>query len=114
MDNEELIIKLEQFKNGLMAVATDGGFDDNEYSKLQSEFLKNPLIKNILPQFIKIYRTPLEFRRFMQEEYGTYAERRSFITEHMNKVIFYVEEQGETNLLNNINAYELGRYLGKG
>lgn len=114
MDNEELIIKLEQFKNGLMAVATDGGFDDNEYSKLRSEFLKNPLIKNILPQFVKIYRTPLEFRRFMQEEYATYAERRSFITEHMNKVIFCVEEQGETNLLNNINAYELGRYLGKG
>ena len=114
MDNEELIIKLEQFKNGLMAVATDGGFDDNEYSKLRSEFLKNPLIKNILPQFVKIYRTPLEFRRFMQEEYATYAERRSFITAHRNKVIFCVEEQGETNLFNNINAYELGRYLGKG
>lgn len=114
MDKEELIVKLEQFKSGLIEAATNGSFDNNEYNSLRSEFLNHPLIKDKLPRFIKIYRTPLEFRRYMQEKYGHYAERRSFITEEMNNIIFYVEECDNGNELNNLNALQIGERLGHG
>ena len=37
MKNEALIEKLEMFKGGLIAVATDGSFEDDEYKELREE-----------------------------------------------------------------------------
>ena len=114
LNTEELLIKLEQFKAGLMAVATDGAFEEKEYQELRSCFIKHPLIKDRLPRFVKIYRTPIEFRRYMQGEFASYSERRSYITEEMNNVITYVETRELSAPLNNSETLKIGERLGNG
>lgn len=114
MEKEELIIKLEQFKSGLIEAATNGSFSDKEYTSLRNDFLSNSLIKDELPHFIKIYRTPIEFRRFMQGEYEHYKERRSFITTEINKVISVVEEYGDSDIVSNVESLGMTERLGNG
>lgn len=113
MRNEALIEKLEILKNGLISVATDGSFEDDEYKELREEIIKAPLLKEKIPMSLKVCRTPMEFRRRMQSIYGTYAERRSYISEEINELINIVEEVGDTPFVNSL-ALELKERIGNG
>ena len=113
MKNESLIEKLEIFKSGLIAVATDGSFDDSEYKELREEIIKSPLLKGSIPMPFKICRTPLEFRRNTQAQYGTYAERRKYISEEINKLINIIEEGADTPFVNS-SALNIQDNLGNG
>ncbi len=114
MTKEDRIILLERFKNGLLACATNGSFDMQEYEKMRAQILEIEYLKSNMPIFLKVQRTPDEFRRYMQELYSNYAGRRSFITEEINKLILLVEEEGRESelVINDIDS--LGEFLGYG
>lgn len=93
MVGEDVIILLEGFKSGLLACATDGLFSSQEYQEIRSQILKMECLKSSLPTFIKVNRSPNEFRRYMQSLYQDYASRRRFISEEINKLILIIEEE---------------------
>lgn len=93
MSKTELIDILDEYKMGLLSKATDGTIDDKFYIQIRKSLLENISIKERIPQFIKNCRTADEFRRYMQNESDNYAGRRKLITDSINSLIEYVEEQ---------------------
>ena len=114
MEREEIIVLLESFKNGLLSCSTDGSFDEKEYREMREKILAIECIKSQVPTFIKVQRTPVEFRRYMQSMYNNYANRRSFINEEINKLILAIEETEEKGFSNNLSLYEVGERIGYG
>lgn len=96
MTNEQLIEVLDRLKTGLISVATSGSFPDDEYTQARRILMNSPQLSNNVPLFIKSNRSPLEFRRWMQGKYEDYANRRKFITEEINKLILYLENNPGT------------------
>ncbi|WP_418586846.1 hypothetical protein [Intestinibacter sp.] len=113
MLKENIIILLEEFKNGLLDCATNGTFSEQEYKKMREQILEIDNLKSHIPIFLKVQRTPNEFRRYMQGLYGNYAGRRKFITDEINKLILVVEESKEVELSSN-DEYTIGERLGNG
>lgn len=93
MSKTELIGILDEYKMGLLSKATDGTIDDKFYIQTRKSLLENIRIKERVPQFIKSCRTADEFRRYMQNESDNYAGRRRLITDSINSLIEYIEEQ---------------------
>lgn len=91
MSNKELIELLDTLKSGCISATTGGSFDDNEYKRIRDIIINNNLLKNNVPNFIKVNRNTLELFRFLQADYKTYAERRFFISNEINKLILIVE-----------------------
>ena len=114
MMREEIIVLLESFKSGLLACATNGAFNLQEYQKMRSQILDIEYLKTDIPVFIKVHRSPEEFRRYMQGQYGDYASRRRYITEEINKLILCVENRKDIIEVENENNIVLGERLGHG
>lgn len=114
MTQEETIILLESFKNGLLGCATNGSFDKKEYEEMRAQILAIGYLKSSVPMFIKVQRTPDDFRRDMQSKYSTYAERRQFINDEINKLILVVEERVDELEETTKCEYHLGECLGRG
>ena len=93
MSKTELIGILDEYKMGLLSKATDGTIDDKFYIQTRKSLLENISIKERIPKFIKSCRTADEFRRYMQNESDNYAGRRRLITDSINSLIEYIEEQ---------------------
>jgi len=114
MTREDVIILLENFKNGLLACATNGSFSKEEYQEMRKQIMEINFLKGSLPIFIKVQRSPDEFRRYMQSLYGDYASRRQFISEEINKLILIVEEGVGIPESGNECDVILGEHLGNG
>lgn len=93
MSNKEIIELLEEYKRVLILCATGGTVADNEFSDIRQSLITNPQLKDKLPPFVKVYRTPYEFFKYTQSMYSHYAERRQFIAEEINLIIAYFEEE---------------------
>lgn len=80
---EDLLEKLDDLKRILRVRATndpDGREGDaDRYLELRTEMLSHPLLSGKMPRFLKTCRTLDEFWPFVKGEFGTYAERRTFI-----------------------------------
>ncbi len=113
MNNEELIIEIEIFKNGLISRATGGSILSSEYESGRELFLKNENIKEMIPRFLRICRSENEFWNFIKNEYSTYAERSEFLREIFNEVIYTLESRNQS-VLSNEESYEIGEHLGHG
>lgn len=94
MSNKELIELLEQYKRVLIASATGGEVTDKEFAEVRGKLIANPALKNKLPSFVKIYRTPREFFSYCQSMYDTYKDRRTYIAEQINPLINELETAG--------------------
>ncbi len=92
MTNAELIELLDEYKIGLIEKATNGTIDDKFYVQARNTLMKNVSIKNQIPKFIRNCRTANEFRRFIQTEFVDYARRTQVITDSINNLIEYIEE----------------------
>ena len=114
MNKKELIEKLEQFRYELIQMATYGSNDITKYKELRSELLENRCIQDNLPQFVRKYENPYEFRKYMQNKSQHYKERRQFINKEMENVITYVDKQEESDLLNNVEVVQKVKHLGQG
>ena len=92
MRNDELIENLELFKSGCISQLTGGSFDAIEYKRIRGIILNESLLKDKVPYFIKVNRTPNEMFSYLQPIYPTYKERRKFIAEEINLLIQIIED----------------------
>lgn len=112
----ELIDMLDEYKMGLLSKATDGTIDDKYYIQTRNALLENVSIKEQIPKFIRSCRTADEFRRYMQNESGNYAGRRTLITDSINRLIEYIEEHSdeEADPFSQIKQYKRVEQIGYG
>ena len=94
MNTNELSERIEMLQNLLVAEATDGSSDANEYATLREEITNHSLIKDIVPRFLRTCRTTAQFWQFIKHEYKSYAERRQFIWDSFRPLFERVEGEG--------------------
>jgi len=90
MDISQLHIVAERFKQGLMAVATDGDYNNNEYTTDLNILMSDQKVAKLIPTIIKVNRTSADFRRAMQAKFEHYVERRTFIDEQLAPIFEYI------------------------
>jgi serine/threonine-protein kinase len=115
MNISELNETLRRYYSGLIGIATDGSYPEENYSKDRKAILLSPQIKNRIPLEITQHFTAQNFRRAMQEK-GGYADRRKFITEALAPAMKYIESllyEDDAFSLNE-ESYELGELLDHG
>lgn len=83
--------KVNYLSNLLTDHATGGSADDGEYMQLRHELLKNPTLSPMMPEWLKLHRNLGSFWGFIKNQYGTYAERRTYISEQFAEVCNYLE-----------------------
>lgn len=87
----ELQVKIETLQNLLIAIATGGSGDEDEYKNLRTELINNAEIKNYLPDFLQTNRTTGQFWQFIKFKFPSYAERRNYLWAEFSNVLNYVE-----------------------
>lgn len=115
MDITILNQTIKKYYSGLLGVATNGSYSEDDYSHDREFLLKNKEVGKLIPSEITQHYTAQNFRVFMQEK-GGYAERKRFITDALSPAINYVEKlmiDGDSFSLNE-DAYELGEQIGYG
>lgn len=116
LDINDIEITLESFKLGVISRATGGDYDKADYQKIRNYLLSAPEIKHLIPTFIKMCNTPDEFWQYIKAQYGTYAERRTFLADEINPIIeYYANIRRKDDVINiNSDSYELGDKIGEG
>lgn len=79
--------KVNYLSNLLADHATGGNADEVEFMQLRHELLKNPM----LPSWLKIHRSLGSFWGFIKNKYGTYAERRAYLSEQFSEACNFLE-----------------------
>jgi len=87
----DLQIKLETLLNLLVAIATGGSGEEEDYKKLRDELIHNSDLKSLLPNFLQTNRTTAQFWQFIKFKFPSYAERRNYIWTEFSKSLNYVE-----------------------
>ncbi|MEO5324267.1 abortive infection family protein [Mesorhizobium sp. CC13] len=77
----------------LIASATGGSPDNHVYEHLRREFMADPTIQNLLPDFVRTYRNLNAFWPFIKNEAGTYAERRQIISGAFTRLLDHLESR---------------------
>ncbi len=83
--------KVNYLSNLLIDSATGGHGDENEFMQLRHELLKNPVLAPMLPDWLRLHRNLGSFWGFIKNKYGTYAERRTYLSEQFSEVCNYLE-----------------------
>lgn len=83
--------KVSYLQNLLVARSTGGDCDNEEYVALRNELLNNDNISRSLPKWLKLHRGLDSFWGFIQPKFGSYAERRSFLTEEFSTSLNILE-----------------------
>lgn len=115
MDIQELDATLKRFMFGLLAKATNGDYQEQDYSNDRRKLLVNNELKKLLPTDISEHYTAAGFRTFMQGK-GGYVERRAFINEAFKPALNYIENLLSSDDIFSLNegSYKLGKLLGCG
>lgn len=90
---DPLVEKVERLQNALVAHATGGGADGNEYQELRSDLLNNPLTRGGLPRCVHTCRDLSQFWQYIKRKFGTYAERREFLWEEFRPLLEALESR---------------------
>lgn len=116
MKKDELLDLIDRFKSGLISQSTDGTINQEEYREYRDILINEPKLKSKVPQMIKSNFTPSDFRNYMQGKYAHYSERRSEITQVMNELMLFVEENFDSidDLIPGLNSINLGEKIGSG
>jgi hypothetical protein len=88
-----LLDKVRQLEDIFIACATGGKTSDEDYSKLRLELLKNRVVTDLLPSFVKDFDQLPKFWGFIKVTFSTYADRREFIWDQFRPVIASLEEK---------------------
>lgn len=83
LNNFQLV---QYFQDGVVARATGGCFEDALYKKIRLKLLDDPLVRDMLPEWIKTKRTIDQFWTFIKGRCGTYQERREFLWDEFAEV----------------------------
>jgi len=73
--------KVSYLVNLLTSRATGLAADTREFETLRHELLSNSRISPLMPQWLKQHRNLDTFWGFIKPKFGTYAERRAYISE---------------------------------
>jgi len=88
---ESLLERMRMLEGIMTAAATGGGQDNARYHQLRLEFISNDEVKNLIPSFIRTYRSLDAFWPFIQSQSPKWAGRRQFISESFTPVMDYLE-----------------------
>jgi predicted nucleotide-binding protein len=83
--------KVSYLVNLLTSRATGLAADTREFESLRHELLNNPGISPLMPQWLKQHRNLDTFWGFIKQKFGTYAERRTYISEEFTPVLDALE-----------------------
>lgn len=83
--------KVHYLANLLTSRATGLASDTSEFELLRHELLSNSKIADLLPSWLKQHRDLDSFWGFIKNKYGTYAERRTYISQEFTPVLDYLE-----------------------
>ncbi|MCI5168126.1 MAG: hypothetical protein D3903_19070 [Candidatus Electrothrix sp. GM3_4] len=83
--------KVSYLASLLTARATNGKASDQEYEALRYELLSNNDISSLLPDWLKIHRNLDSFWGFIQPKFGSYSDRRKFLSEEFSPVLNVLE-----------------------
>ncbi|MDP2851319.1 MAG: nucleotide-binding protein [Sulfuricurvum sp.] len=83
--------KASYLANLLTSRATGLVADSREFEILRHELLSNPNISPLLPTWLKQHRSLDTFWEFIKQKFGTYAERRTFISEEFTPILDVLE-----------------------
>lgn len=83
--------KVSYLANLLTAKATGLSAENSEFELLRIELLQNSDIASMLPNWIKQHRNLDSFWGFIKKKYGTYAERRTYISEQFTPLLDLLE-----------------------
>lgn len=116
MEPKNLLIAAERLKQGLLAKATDGDYEDKDYRADLGELMTDQRIAKMIPTVIQVNRTAADFRRAMQAHSPHYAGRRQYINDQLAPIFEYLHsiESGTDRFSDIITENDLGEKLGRG
>ncbi|WP_445398997.1 TIR domain-containing protein [Zobellella sp. An-6] len=83
--------KVSYLVNLLTSRATGLAADSREFEILRHQLLSNPAVSPYLPQWLKQHRNLDTFWGFIKQKFGTYAERRTYLSEEFTPVLDMLE-----------------------
>lgn len=83
--------KVSYLASLLTAHATGKDASPSDYETLRYELLSNSSVGNLLPDWLKVHRSLDSFWGFIQPKFGTYADRRKFISEEFSPALNVLE-----------------------
>jgi predicted nucleotide-binding protein len=83
--------KVNYLLNLLVARATGMSADSREFEQLRHELLSNDRLAGSLPQWLKQHRNLDSFWGFIKLKFGSYAERRTFLSEQFTPILDALE-----------------------
>lgn len=83
--------KVSYLVNLLAARATGLAADSGEFESLRHELLSNPSLAPMLPQWLRQHRNLDSFWGFIKQKFGTYAERRTYLSEQFTPLLDALE-----------------------
>jgi len=89
--NRQLSEQIETFQNLLIAVATGSNSDPTDYKALREEIVNHPILKDVVPRFLRTCRTTNEFWQFIKFKFPSYAERRQYIWDEIRPLFDRIE-----------------------
>jgi predicted nucleotide-binding protein len=83
--------KASHLVNLLVAHATGNPADSSEYEALRQELLADAEVASLMPAFVRTNRNLSSFWGFINGKFGTYAERRSYLSQEFTPMLDLLE-----------------------
>ena len=90
---EELFDKVEALQNLLVARATGGLGDNEEYKQLRAELLVEPILRDRLPHFLRTHRDLDQFWQYIKRQFSAYQDRREYLWGEFRPILQVLEER---------------------
>jgi len=85
--------RISYLVNLLTSHATGKSADNGEYQSLRQQLLRDPDIASALPAWLKYHASLESFWNYIQPKFGTYAERRTYLSEQFTPLLDALEHQ---------------------
>jgi hypothetical protein len=86
-----LLEKAESLQNLLVAFATGGRGDNDDYLTLRHALLDQPQLESYVPRFVRTCRDLSQFWQFIKYKFGTYHERRVYLWDEFRPLLEVLE-----------------------
>jgi hypothetical protein len=88
---DQLVERVAMMEGILIESATGGSRDEQTYKILRRECMSESKIRDLLPSFVRTYRSLDAFWPYIKNAAGTYAERRQIISEAFTPLMDYLD-----------------------
>ena len=88
---EELLEVTAKLQEALVNAATGGRADEGCYQDWRRQLLDDPSVTELVPSFVRSYRTQAQYWNFIKAKFPTYAERRVFLWDSFKPLLDYLE-----------------------